>query len=201
MKILECLKQHWWFPIEANTWPTLFLHHPPPPPKKKTFAMVLCSEGIVFGFFLGGREGGRAVMPFHTLSFCFQIIVIKPAFITCYSAVKKVITFNSIPFHSCKVTFFILWNLCFSLSKQGTQRAQTFWYSKLCTFCWSAFQSLLPFPWLWFCLMSPIDLSLVSVQTVCMYKHGADQQYLCQSLKCFTRHLTLVAPMQAFLYV
>ena len=146
--------------------------------------MVLCSEGIALAFFMG-----RAVMPFHAPSFCFQIKVMKPAFITCCSAVKKVFTFNSIPFHSCKVTFFPPSEICAFLSASEEPRGHLL--PGIPNFAPSAgvhsalFQSLLSFPWLWFSLMSPIDLPLVSVDAVCMYHYGADQQYLCPSLKCW----------------
>jgi hypothetical protein len=78
-----------------------FLHH-----SKNTLGMVLCAKGIVSGLFLGA--GGVRAVPYDAIlvaSFCFQNKVMKPAFITYQSAVKKVITFNNIPFHSCERMF------------------------------------------------------------------------------------------------
>jgi len=89
-------------------------------------------------------------MPFHAPSFCFQIKVMKPAFITCYSAVKIGIAFNSIPFHSCQVTFFCPSEICAFLSASEEPRGHRL--SSIPNFAPSAgvhssvFQSLLQFP-------------------------------------------------------
>ena len=122
-------KQHWWFPIVAYTWPTFFLHHHhpplPPPPKKNTCHCLMLWEHC---FWLFGGESSDAI-PCTVIMFPNQSD--ETSFhhtLQCCEA----ITFNSIHFHSCKVTFFSLWNLCFSVSKWGTQRARTFWFSKLC---------------------------------------------------------------------
>jgi hypothetical protein len=46
----------------------LFHHLLTPPPKKKTLAVVLCPEGIVFGF-LGGKAVSCDVIPCTVILF------------------------------------------------------------------------------------------------------------------------------------
>ena len=89
MKLLKCLKvtsSIHGFPLHQKCYQYASFSIP------KMVFMVLLSDGTVLIFFFLGR----CVMPFHALLFCFCIKVMRPAFVTCYNAVKKVVTFDSI---------------------------------------------------------------------------------------------------------
>jgi hypothetical protein len=61
------------------------LQHP------ETVWMFLGEEGTVFGFFFCN-------IPFHALTFCFRIKLMKPTFVAFQDSVKKFVTFDGITF-------------------------------------------------------------------------------------------------------
>lgn len=92
-------EQHWWFPLAAKTWPICILQHPNRQFPWPYGLRALLSAPFSLAVF---------VMPFHAVSFCFWIKLMKPLFTTLYDSVKKVIAFNSIPFQQLWGNIFVL---------------------------------------------------------------------------------------------
>lgn len=86
----------WWFPTVAIIRPVCILHQPKRQCPRSYRLMALFS--VAFSW----------MMPFHALSLCFRMKMIKPAIVTRKEAVKKVVIFDSTPFQQ-------LWGNIFSL--------------------------------------------------------------------------------------
>jgi hypothetical protein len=74
-----------------------------PSSHQTTVPMVLQADGIVFDCFFWDDS---CVMPFHALSLGWRMKMMKPAIVTSHDAVKKVVTFNSIPFQQLRGKIF-----------------------------------------------------------------------------------------------
>jgi len=139
------------------------------------------------------------------MPFCAVIIFlgwnVEPPFITSHDAEQK---------SSLKQLWWLLHAhvlSCLFVSKQGSQQEQTFYYPKVtiisCAVCYPIPSSAVIF------LTISLHFSLMSMLTFCSLPsfvafsqpaHSWSAMSIFLSLKYFTHLLTLLAPMQTFLY-
>jgi hypothetical protein len=146
------------------------------------------------------------VMPFHTLSFCFRIEMMKSAFVTREDVVKKVVAFDSMLFHQ-------LWGdiysaeVCAALSAYEKPRGHKL--SGIPKFSPSPGPqcALFKFPLLFLWHMSILSMSstifllflrVKAVRRLALRGWLAMSRF--SSFKCFAHRLTKMAPVQSFPY-